>query len=180
MTPREISVRDLATVWPGARRHGFGRAVREALDGGEDFLSPGFIPDLFVIDESHRNVVAFEVEDTSRVTSEKIGLYCDYWWGIDGLGWDLILVLVHIDGRPSIGLDVGDLAIARLAEEPSTSGVDAGWRDLAAHLQIGAHALRSLRPVRIGSPPRFRASHDLRSSYGRSWSSARAPPFALV
>lgn len=112
MRPHESRIRELVESWPGAQRYGFGPAVRRALDN--EFLAlPGFIPDAFFIDAPSRNVVAFEVVDTHQVTTRKLDYYCGYWWGIDGCEWDLILVIIFVDDRPSIGIDIGDIAIQR-------------------------------------------------------------------
>lgn len=95
----------------GARRRGFGVALRRLFRTPEDYASPyyeredddlhhlGVVPDAFVIDKRLAHVTAYEVEVGCPVSVHKLSRYHDLFWLIDEEEWIFHLVLVDRNGR---------------------------------------------------------------------------------
>lgn len=111
------AVQKILLSHPTARTTGFAAACNRIVA-----LTPlarcrtGIIPDAFLVDRGRQAVVAFEVEHTSPTSVEKMRRYVDLWWGLDGMGWALLLVRTDRDGRDTI-TDIGPYAIDLLVSD---------------------------------------------------------------
>jgi hypothetical protein len=87
-------------------------------------------PDAFRIDNEHRIVTVFEVEDTSRISREKADAYIDLWWAFDTCSWFFEVVVVDTNGHAR-HWDMDDLSYDGIDNRPR------GKRPMAkAHMQI--------------------------------------------
>jgi len=87
----------------------FVQALRQAI--GEDWYKERphdrIVPDAFLVDEKAKEVVVYEIEDTHRLTPEKLDLIIDYLYSVDEFGWSLRCVVMDRYGghRQELDLD---------------------------------------------------------------------------
>jgi hypothetical protein len=90
-----------------ARTRGFRKAVIAAVGSPGAFPWWRRRPDAYEI--RHRQVVAYEVEDTHRIDDAKWADYGRLWRELDDLGWELTLVIRDLRG----GVYEPDLELVR-------------------------------------------------------------------
>jgi hypothetical protein len=71
---------------------------------------PSFVPDLWYVDPTNRDIYIFEIEDTSPLTSLKLSKLVDFWWSMDNEGWD-----VHVFVFDRYGLQPRRINLQRAA-----------------------------------------------------------------
>ena len=102
----ELAIRSLEARHAIVRR-GFAKEVRDLLGEDAEGIQFGVVPDAWLLRPHPEwpgvcQVVAFEVEDTSRVGAAKLGCYLSLWWVMDSTEYlDLQLVTADRWGNES-------------------------------------------------------------------------------
>lgn len=94
-SPHEAWVQTL--VRDGARTTGFRRTLLERVEESDAFPWLTIVPDAYEVSSSGL-VLAYEVEDTHRLTPEKLEVYARLWSELDERGLELRLVVIDIRG----------------------------------------------------------------------------------
>lgn len=97
----ERIVNALVEKYPSAVKIGFRKALRPIFAecpvfDADDVKAalPSKRPDAFIVDEEEKRVVAFEVENTHRLSKADIARYITLWMYLADAEWDLIVVRV--------------------------------------------------------------------------------------
>jgi len=88
-TLHELAIRTLVNSDPNIHRNGFRAAIKELvaeLDGDEECLVDGFLPDAYKIDRDAQEILIYEVEDSHPLPPNKLRLYSWFWfcWEAEG------------------------------------------------------------------------------------------------
>jgi hypothetical protein len=95
----ERAVEEILKAQPTAKRHGFGAAVRDILEPYQIEEAPGgvwrahVIPDAYLLDHENEVVVAYEVEDSNRLSADKLNRYVGLAWEINEPYWELVVIV---------------------------------------------------------------------------------------
>ena len=89
---------------PNAQRYKFCKSVRVAVQDDESLESlPQCVPDIFEIRKEEREVFVYEIEDSSKITPQKLSYILDWWFALDCIGWNLYCIsLDRYGNNPSI------------------------------------------------------------------------------
>jgi hypothetical protein len=87
----------------------FMREMRRALRG--EIFPLDVAPDAWLVAPQVAKVVAIEVEDTSRLSEEKIGRYCRIAESLADFGWRLHVVTYDRYGMPALEIDPEGFAL---------------------------------------------------------------------
>lgn len=92
----EMTIALLSAAYPAAETTGFHSALRAVMRKAgfhkEEMWRPSIIPDLWFVDEECMSVIAIEVEDSNKVTMEKLQIYYDLWFSLDCENWEMHLL----------------------------------------------------------------------------------------
>jgi hypothetical protein len=103
---------------PGARTHGFSRALSKEVFPEPDMFRPlHIVPDAYVFDQDEQLVVVYEVQTTNRPDAYKMSAYRDLWWALDNIEWRLLLIVCDTRDGKSIVTDMGDDSLITAAIE---------------------------------------------------------------
>jgi len=84
---------------------------QELEDPIDDFDPPQFIPDAYSIHNDLKTVVVYEIEDTSKLTEQKVSRMYDFWFVLDDAGWKLRVFIVDRYGHSETEIDIFQLGI---------------------------------------------------------------------
>jgi hypothetical protein len=90
------TITELLYYYPEAKTRGFSRAIRDVQKRSgfhpDGYWRGGVIPDLWWIDEQCMSVFVIEVEDSSKVSGEKLERYRDLHYLLDEEYWSAHLI----------------------------------------------------------------------------------------
>ena len=91
-------IHGLEKLYLGARQRGFRAAVQDLQrrigTHSTELWGEGYMPDLWFFDEECMSVVLIEVEDTSKLSKEKLEAYSWLWSILDAYYWEVHLLAV--------------------------------------------------------------------------------------
>jgi len=96
---------------PRSRAVGFRETLRTGLAGrgctkieAREFVKEciNIIPDAFVIDHKNTHCSVFELEDTHKLSQDKLNAYADIWFRMDCFDWEFGLIVVSRYGTLSL------------------------------------------------------------------------------
>lgn len=130
MTRHQRRIAQLLEGQPDAKTTGFSAACNRivALTTEAKFRL-AMIPDAFHVDHEARRITAYEIEETCPVSADKMALYADLWWSLDGAEWSLFLIRLTRDGDEKV-TDIGDYALEKLVADVSATGNDGSSADI--------------------------------------------------
>ena len=75
-----------------------------------------FVPDAFKIDRESHEVIIYEIEDAHPLSIQKFYRIMEVWELLDGVGWDLRLIVTdrYVAKRGELNLEKWDLALTYL------------------------------------------------------------------
>ena len=76
------------------------------MESWREEWKPQFIPDLWWIDDENKTIHLYEIEDTHPLTEDKLLLLHTFWWNMDGISWDVKLVVFDRYGKNPRPLDL--------------------------------------------------------------------------
>lgn len=105
-------IQDIIRTTPGTATYGFRKAViaaieRQQPDEWYTFILEEykedltFVPDAYSIDEPGRSITIYEVEVGHRLNKHKFSRLLDTWICLDGIEWELKLIVVNQFGSRS-------------------------------------------------------------------------------
>ncbi len=96
VTPHNQCIRDLCAVHQGLRTRRFRKTVEACVGAPKSLAWFRLRPDAFEV--AHRYVHVIEVEDTSRLTPDKLFAYAKLWAFLEREEWEFELTVMDIRG----------------------------------------------------------------------------------
>src|SRR5947209_4091588 len=120
----QIAIAKILRQFPTAKTRGLLKEIRKAMDplDAREFKGFGVIPDAFIVDRERQCVTVIEVEGAHPLNDEKMELYCDLWWSIDGTDWDMRLITVDRWGTETARIDMADFALDKIFHDARSRG----------------------------------------------------------
>lgn len=85
----------------------FPQTLRKTCLDGDEMIVP-ILPNIYRICENDfcKAVICYEIEDTNKLSKDKLFRYAELWFQLDSNRWDLYLYPVYRDGTIGVQIDL--------------------------------------------------------------------------